>query len=93
LEDKTPFKAPLTYAPLDKRLDKDNEIKQLNSMKMPVTPDTLPYNNIVRAGVGNLKTTFLEGYFGNGPDQALQVSGYVKHIVAKRHQLLQTKQQ
>jgi hypothetical protein len=80
LEDKTPFKAPLTYVPLDKRLDKDNEIKQLNSMKMPVTPDTLPYNNIVRAGVGNLKTTFLEGYFGNGPDQALQVSGYVKHI-------------
>jgi hypothetical protein len=80
LEDKTPFKAPLTYVPLDKRLDKDNEIKQLNSMKMPVTPDTLPYNNIVRAGIGNLKTTFLEGYFGNGPDQALQVSGYVKHI-------------
>jgi hypothetical protein len=80
LEDKTPYKAPLIYAPVDKRLDKDSEIKQLSAMKMPVQADTLPYNNIVRAGIGNLKTTFLEGYFGNGKDEALQVSGWVKHL-------------
>jgi hypothetical protein len=80
LEDKTLYKAPLVYAPVDKRLDQDSEIKQLNAMKMPVQPDTLPFNNIVRAGVGNLKTTFAEGYFGNGKDEALQVSGWFKHL-------------
>jgi hypothetical protein len=80
LEDKTLYKAPLVYAPIDKRLDQDSEIKQLNAMKMPVQADTLPYNNLVRAGVGNLKTTFVEAYFGNGKDEALQVSGWVKHL-------------
>jgi hypothetical protein len=80
LEDKTLYKAPLVYAPIDKRLDQDSEIKQLNAMKMPVQSDTLAYNNIIRAGVGNLKTTFVEGYFGNGKDEALQVSGWVKHL-------------
>lgn len=80
LEDKIPYKAPLVYAPMDKRLEQNSEIKQLDAMKIPVQPDTLPFNNIVRAGVGNLKTTFVEGYFGNGKDEALQVSGYVRHL-------------
>ena len=35
LEDKFPFKAPLTYVTIDKRLEKNEEIKQLNPMKMP----------------------------------------------------------
>ena len=80
LEDKTPYKAPLTYTPMDKRLELNSEIKQLNAMKMPAVQDTLPYNNLVKAAVGNLKTTLLEGYFGNGQDQGMQVGGYVKHF-------------
>jgi len=80
LEDKTPFKAPLNYNPLDKRLERNNEIKQLDAMKIPVQPDTLPYNNYIKGGMGNLKTTFAEGYFGNGKDEALQVGGYFKHL-------------
>ncbi|MCC8425668.1 hypothetical protein [Mucilaginibacter sp. UR6-11] len=80
LEDKTPYKAPLSYAPMDKRLEQNSEIKQLSAMKIPVQQDTLPYNNLVRAGIGNLKTTFLEGFFGNGTDQALQAGVYVKHF-------------
>jgi hypothetical protein len=80
LEDKTPYKAPLSYTPMDKRLEQNSEIKQLSAMKIPMQLDTLPYNNIVKGAIGNLKTTFLEGYFGNGADQAMQVGGYVKHI-------------
>ncbi len=80
LEDKTPYKAPLVYAPVDKRLEQNSEIKQLDAMKMPVAADSIPYNNIVRAGLGNLKTTFAEGYFGNGKDEALQVSGWFRHL-------------
>jgi hypothetical protein len=80
LEDKTPFKAPLNYTPIDKRLEQNNEIKQLNSMKMPAEQDSVPLNNYIKGGIGNLKTTYAEAYFGNGRDQALQVGGYVKHL-------------
>ncbi|HWZ35659.1 MAG TPA: hypothetical protein VNW51_05830, partial [Mucilaginibacter sp.] len=80
LTDKTPYKAPLSYSMVDKRLEQNSEIKQLDAMKMPPIIDTVPYNNIVRIGLGNLKTTFAEGYFGNGQDQAMQVAGYVRHF-------------
>ncbi|RVT99832.1 hypothetical protein EOD41_15440 [Mucilaginibacter limnophilus] len=80
LEDTSPFKAPLSYTSLDKRLEKDNEIQQLEAMKRPPERDSVPTNNYVRAGLGSLKTTFAEGYFGNGKDEALQVGGYVKHF-------------
>ncbi|HEY4327888.1 MAG TPA: TonB-dependent receptor [Mucilaginibacter sp.] len=80
LEDKIPFKAPLTYVPLDKRLEKDNEIKQLEAMKRPPERDSAQTNNYLKVGLGNLKTTFGEAYFGNGKDQALQVGGYLKHF-------------
>lgn len=35
LEDKTPFKAPLTYFPIDKRLELNTDIKPLNAMDRP----------------------------------------------------------
>nr|WP_294794766.1 hypothetical protein [uncultured Mucilaginibacter sp.] len=80
MEDKAPFKAPLAYTPIDKRLERNTDIKTLNAMRMPAEVDSIPTNNFVRAGVGNLKTTFAEGYFGNGKDEALQVAGYFKHF-------------
>ena len=60
LEDKTPFKAPLTYFPLDKRLERNTDIHQLAAMQMPKEQDSIPSNNYARIGVGNLKTTFGE---------------------------------
>ena len=80
LEDKTPFKAPLVYTPLDKRLEQNTEIRQLSPMKMKAEKDSMPSNNYARVGVGNLKTTFGEVYVNNGKDEALQVGGYLKHI-------------
>ncbi|MDB5025492.1 MAG: hypothetical protein JWP78_3247 [Mucilaginibacter sp.] len=80
LEDKTPFKAPLTYITLDKRLERNTEIHQLDAMKMPKEQDSVPSNNYARIGLGNLKTTFGEAYIDNGKDNALQVGGYAKHI-------------
>jgi len=80
MEDKVPFKAPLTYAPLDKRLEKNEEIKQLNAMKIPAEKDSALMPNYVKLGIGNLKTTYGEAYITNGRDEALQVGGYVKHF-------------
>jgi hypothetical protein len=80
LEDKTPFKAPLIYNPLDKRLEQNNEIKPLEAMKRPAEHDSVPSNNYVKVGLGSLKTTYGEAYFNNGKDEALQVGGYLKHF-------------
>ncbi|WP_184545723.1 TonB-dependent receptor [Mucilaginibacter sp. FT3.2] len=80
LEDKVPFKAPLAYTPLDKKLDQDSEIKQLEAQKRPTEQDSVLLNNYVKAGIGSLKTLYGEAYFGNGRDQALQVGGFLKHF-------------
>jgi len=80
LEDKTPFKAPLTYKPIDKPLELNSDIKPLDAMKRPAERDSAQTNNYVKAGLGNLKTTFGELYLANGKDEALQAGGYLKHF-------------
>lgn len=80
LEDKTPFKAPLVYIPIDKRLELNTSIKPLEAMKRPAEQDSVPTNNYVKAGLGSMKTTVGEAYFANGRDEALQVGGYLKHF-------------
>lgn len=80
LEDKTPFKAPLTYFPIDKRLELNTEIKPLEAMKRPAERDSVLQNNYVKAGLGSMKTTYGEAYFNNGRDEALQVGAYAKHF-------------
>jgi len=80
LEDKTPFKAPLTYFPLDKRLERNTDIHQLAAMQMPKEQDSVPSNNYARIGVGNLKTTFGEVYISNEQDPNMQVGGYARHF-------------
>ena len=80
LSDKTPFKAPLAYVPIDKRLELNSDIKPLEAMKRPAEQDSAQTNNYARIGLGSLKTTFGEAYFNNGKDEALQVGGYLKHF-------------
>jgi hypothetical protein len=80
LEDTQPYKAPLSYTTLDKRLERNSDIRQLEAMKMPAERDSVPANNFVRAGFGSLRTTFGEAFINNGQDEALQVGGFVKHF-------------
>jgi hypothetical protein len=80
LEDKVPFKAPLTYAPLDKRQEQNSEIRQLDPMKRPAEQDSILTNNFAKVGFGNMKSIYGEGYFANGRDQALQFGGFIKHL-------------
>jgi hypothetical protein len=80
LEDQEPFKAPLSYKPLDKTLQQDTSIKQFDPIKLPrETPAELD-NNYAKLGVGNVKTTFGELYINNGNDPALQAGAYFKHL-------------
>ena len=80
LEDKVPFKAPLTYTSLDKKLTRDEEIKELDAMKMPAEKDSILKPNYIKLGLGNLKTTYGEAYITNGRDEALQAGIYLKHF-------------
>ncbi|GAC1306503.1 MAG: TonB-dependent receptor [Mucilaginibacter sp.] len=80
LEDKTPFKAPLTYFPIDKRLELNSSIKPLEAMKRPAERDSTLANNYIKAGFGSMKTTYGEAYFGTGRDPGLQFGGYLKHF-------------
>ena len=84
LEDKFPFKAPLTYVTVDKRLEKNEEIKQLNAMKMPAERDSVLEPDYVKVGLGNIKTTYGEAYITNGRDEALQAGGYIKHFAQQQ---------
>ncbi|AMR31922.1 hypothetical protein A0256_11045 [Mucilaginibacter sp. PAMC 26640] len=89
LEEAAPFKAPLAYAPIDKKLQQDNNIRQLDAMKRPAEQDSVLSNNYVKAGAGSLKTTYAEGYFSNGRDEALQLGGFIKHFAQSGSQYKQ----
>ncbi|MDT3402482.1 hypothetical protein [Mucilaginibacter terrae] len=80
LEETTPYKAPLTYSTIDKRLELNSDIRQLEAMKMPVERDSIPADNFVRAGFGSLRTLFGEAYINNGKDQALQTGAHIKYF-------------
>jgi hypothetical protein len=80
LSDKTPFKAPLTYITLDKRLERNTDIHQLEAMKMPREVDSIPSNNYARIGVGNYKTTYGEAYIANGQDSSFQYGVFARHL-------------
>ncbi|HEX3384660.1 MAG TPA: hypothetical protein VHS53_05710, partial [Mucilaginibacter sp.] len=80
LSDKTPFKAPLTYVTLDKRLERNTDIKQLEAMKMPPEQDSVLTNNYARLGLGNFKTTYGEVYVNNGKDEGVQLGAFAKHL-------------
>ena len=81
LNDKQDFKPKFAYTNLlDKRLNINTGIKQLEAQQLPKTADDTLYNNYAKLGVGNLTTTFGEIYVDNGRDQALQVGAYAKHF-------------
>ncbi len=80
LNDESGFKAPLTYAPIDKRLEQNTDIKQLDAMKRPAENDELIYNNLIKGGVGTLTTKLGELYLNNGRNETYQVGGYATYL-------------
>jgi hypothetical protein len=79
LNDKQPFKQAQVYSVIDKKLEDNSEIKQLQAMKMPQERPELLENNYVKGGIGSQSTTFAELYLNNGRDEALQLGGFFKH--------------
>ena len=75
-----PFKPNLSYSILDKRLELNSDLRQLQAQELAQKPIPVLKNNYAKAGLGNLNTGLGEAYFNTGADEALQAGVYVKHL-------------
>ena len=74
------FKPALTYNILDKRLELNSEIRQLEAQEMPAERPPFLKNNFARIGAGNLNTALGELYINTGTDEALQAGMFARHL-------------
>jgi outer membrane cobalamin receptor len=83
------FKPVLTYIIIDKKLDLNTNIKELQAQKMADELPALLSNNYIKAGAGNFNTALGEIYISTGKDEALQAGAFVKHLSQKGSMELQ----
>lgn len=74
------FKPVLSYSIVDKKLELNSNIKELQAQNMQDELARILSNNYVKIGAGNFNTANGELYINNGQDQALQTGAYFKHI-------------
>jgi hypothetical protein len=74
------FKPVLSYSVIDKKLDLNSNIKELQAQKMADERSAVLSNNYVKVGAGNFNTAQAEAYFNSGRDEALQAGAYFKHL-------------
>lgn len=74
------FKPALTYNILDKRLELNSEIRQLEAQEIPAERPPFLKNNFARIGAGNLNTALGELYINTGTDEALQAGMFARHL-------------
>lgn len=77
--DKT-FKPVLSYTIIDKKLDLNSNIKELQAQKMADEQASVLSNNYVKIGAGNFNTALGEVYMNTGRDEALQAGAFFKHL-------------
>jgi hypothetical protein len=80
LNSNKPFKPNLSYSILDKRLELNSDLRQLQAEELNQAPAAPLKNNYAKLGAGNLGTALAEAYINNGADEALQAGGYFKHV-------------
>jgi hypothetical protein len=75
-----PFKPVLSYSVIDKKLNLNSNIKELQAQKMEDERLPVLSNNYLKVGAGNFNTAQAEAYFNSGRDAALQTGAYFKHL-------------
>ena len=80
LNDNKPFKPVLTYTIIDKKLELNSNIKELQAQKLADERQASLSNNYVKIGVGNMNTGLGEVYVNTGHDEALQAGMFIKHL-------------
>lgn len=80
LKNEQPYKPALTYTIIDKKLELNTNIKELDAQKMADEKDVVLNNNYAKGAAGSSGTTLGEVYFNTGRDQALQAGAFFKHL-------------
>ncbi|MEJ7778374.1 MAG: TonB-dependent receptor [Daejeonella sp.] len=80
LKNETPFKPVLTYTIIDKKLELNSNIKELQAQKMADEQAVVLSNNYAKGAAGNFGTALGEVYVNTGRDQALQAGVFFKHL-------------
>ncbi len=80
LSDNKTFKPVLTYTILDKKLELNSNIKELQAQKLAAEQAPQLLNNYVKIGAGNLNSGLGEVYLNTGRDEALQAGLFIKHL-------------
>lgn len=74
------FKAVLTYNILDKKLDLNSNIKELQAQQVTDEQQENIINNYAKGAAGNFGTALGEVYLNTGRDQALQAGAFFRHL-------------
>jgi hypothetical protein len=80
MDNQKPFKPVLSYSIIDKKLELNSNIKELQAQKMEDEQAAILSHNFAKLGAGNLNTAQGELYINSGRDQALQTGAYFKHL-------------
>ncbi len=80
LDNEQTFKPVLTYTIVDKKLDLNSNIKELEAQKAANEQETVLSNNYVKGAAGNFGTVLAEAYVNTGRDEALQAGAFFKHL-------------
>lgn len=80
LNNNKPFKPVLSYNIVDKKLDLNSNIKELQAQKIQDERELVLRNNYAKVGAGNFNTALAEAYVNTGRDEALQAGAYFKHL-------------
>jgi len=80
LNSNKPFKPNLNYTILDKRLELNSDLRQLQAQQIIQPIPEILKNNYAKLGAGNFGTALGELYINTGEDEALQAGAYLKHL-------------
>lgn len=83
MDKQKPFKPVLSYSIIDKKLELNSNIKELQAQKMEDERANILSHNFVKLGAGNFNTAQGELYVNSGSDEALQTGAYFKHLSQK----------
>ncbi|HXH99012.1 MAG TPA: hypothetical protein VNI52_02000 [Sphingobacteriaceae bacterium] len=75
-----PFKPNLSYNILDKKLELNTGIRELEAQKLADEVPNQLTNNYAKIGAGSMSTGLGEIYVNTGKDQALQAGVFAKHL-------------
>ncbi len=83
LNDTKPFNPKMTYNILDKRLELNSGIRELEAQKLVQEKEAERLNNFAKVALGNLGTTLGQLNIATGEDEALQAGFNMSHLAQK----------